>query len=41
MALGLKIWNAVPEKIKKKKHPLANSRNILNRDQNLEIIDIH
>ena len=33
MALRPEIWNALPEKIKKKKHPLANSRNILNRGQ--------
>ena len=34
MALGPEIWNALPEKIlKKKKHPLANSSNILNRGQ--------
>ena len=27
-----KIWNSLPENVKKK-HPLANSRNILNRGQ--------
>ena len=32
MALGSKIWNVLPEKIKKK-HLLANSRNILNCGQ--------
>ena len=32
MALGPKIWNPLPEKIKKK-HTLANSRKILNHGQ--------
>ena len=32
MALGPKIWNRLPENIKKK-HPLAKSRNILNCGQ--------
>ena len=30
MALGPKIWNALPKNVKKE-HPLANSRNVLNR----------
>ena len=33
MALGPKIRDALPENVKKKKHPLANSRNILNFGQ--------
>ena len=40
MALGSKIWNVLPEKIKKK-HLLANSRNILNVPKVLEIMEIH
>ena len=32
MALGPKIWNSLPENVKKK-HPLTNSRNMLNRGQ--------
>ena len=32
MALGPKIWNALPEKIRKK-HSLLNSRNMLNLGQ--------
>ena len=32
MALGPKIWNALPENIKEK-HPLPNSRNMLNHGQ--------
>ena len=50
MAIGPQIWNALPKNIKKK-HPLANSRNLLNHGQDqtasanvakyLEIMEIH
>ena len=32
MAIGPQIWNALPKNIKKK-HPLANSRNLINHGQ--------